>query len=134
MQSTVYDNVTTIRTSDDRFNSNRWTVYFYSARLASAVGLWPFSDVFMSSETNNMIAALLSGGPLGVGDPVGHLARGNILKSVRRDGTIVKPDVTATPIDSVWLADAQNLDSPMIAAASTDFGGGLKANYIYAYP
>jgi hypothetical protein len=133
LQSTMYGNVTNIRTSQDRFGADRWTSYFYSSRFASAIGLWPFSDVFMSSETNNMIAALLSGGPLGVGDPVGSLSRSNILKAARADGVIVKPDVSATPLDSVFLSDAQGVDTPMIASASTDFGAGLRANYIFAY-
>jgi len=134
LQSTAYGNVTNIRTSNDRFGADRWTQYFYSNRLASSLGLWPFSDVFMSTETNNMIAALLSGGPVGVGDAIGKLSRTNIRRAARADGVIVKPDVPATPLDSIFVADAQGQDVPMIASASTDFGGGWKANYIFAYP
>jgi hypothetical protein len=133
LQSTNYSNVTTIRTSNDRFGSDRWNTYFYSNRFASSVGLWPFSDVFMSSETNNVIAALLSGGPLGVGDPTGSLSRANLVRAARADGVIVKPDTAATPIDSVFSADARGIDTPMIASAATDFGGGLRANYIFVY-
>ncbi|HKD07571.1 MAG TPA: hypothetical protein VKB79_16840 [Bryobacteraceae bacterium] len=133
LQSTNYPNVTTIRTSNDRFGSNRWTEYFYSNRFASSVGLWPFSDVFMSSETENAIAALLSGGPLGVGDAVGALSGTNLARAARADGVIVKPDTTATPIDSVFAADGSGIDTPMIASAATDFGSGLRASYIFAY-
>jgi hypothetical protein len=133
LQSTNYSNVTSIRTSQDRFGADRWTSFFYSSRLASAIGVWPYSDVFMSTETNNMIAALLSGGPLGVGDAVGSISKTNMLKAVRPDGAIVKPDMAATPIDSVFLSDAQGIDVPMIAAAATDFGGGMRANYLFAY-
>lgn len=133
LQSTNYSNVTTIRTSNDRFGPDRWNTYFYSSRFASSIGLWPFSDVFMSTETNNMIAALLSGGPLGVGDAVGSLSRVNLMKATRADGAIVKPDDAATPIDSVFLADGMGIDTPMIAFAATDFGGGLRASYIFVY-
>ena len=133
LQSTNYSNVTSIRTSQDRFGSDKWTPFFYSSRFASSIGVWPFSDVFMSTETNNMIAALLSGGPLGVGDAIGSLSKNNVLKAVRPDGVIVKPDVAATPLDSVILSDAQGIDVPMLAAASTNFGGGMRANYIFAY-
>jgi hypothetical protein len=45
----------------------------------------------------------------------------------------VKPDVPAAPVDSVYLNDSQSLDVPMVAATWTDFGG-LRANYIFAYP
>jgi hypothetical protein len=99
----------------------------------AAVGAWPFTDVLMSSETNNLIAATVSAGPVGVRDAKGALVKGNLLKAVRADGVVVKPDVPATPVDSVFVADAQKIDTPMIAAASTDFGGGLKAHYLFAY-
>jgi hypothetical protein len=133
LQSTAYSNVTTIRTSQDRFGADRWTPYFYSSAFASAVGLWPFSDVFMSGETNNMIAALLSAGPLGVGDALGNLSRTNLRRAARPDGVIVKPDTAATPVDAVFVADANGAQTPMIASATTDFGGGLTAHYIFAY-
>jgi hypothetical protein len=134
LQSTKYDNVTTIRVSNDRFGADRWTWFFYSARLASALGVWPFTDVFMSSETNNLIAATLSAGPVGVGDGLGALAQQNLLKAVRPDGIIVKPDVAASPLDSIFINDAQGIDVPMVVAAYSDYGGGLRANYIFAYP
>ncbi len=134
MQSSRYSNVTTIRTSNDRFGSDKWTWYFYSNRFASAVGLWPFADVFMSTETQNMIASLLSAGPVGVGDSLGTLSKSNITRAARPDGILVKPDVAATPLDSVFVNDAQGIDVPMVASTYTDFGGGMKASYIFAYP
>ena len=134
LQSTHYSNVTNIRTSQDRFGSNRWTSYFYSSRFASAIGLWPFADTFMSSETGNMIASVLSAGPVGVGDALGALSRTNLTKAARPDGILVKPDVSATPIDSVIFNDAQGVDVPMVASTWSDFGNGLRANYLFAYP
>lgn len=134
MQSSVYSNVTTIRTSQDRFSSDKWTSFFYSSRFASALGLWPYSDVFMSGETNNMIAAVLSAGPVGVGDKLGSLSKTNLMRAARADGVLVKPDVSATPVDSVIANDALGHDVPMVASAYSDFGGGIRANYIFTYP
>lgn len=132
LQSTKYDNATTARVSQDGFTSARWTEFLYSGRFASAVGLWPFSDVFYSSDTNNMILAVLSAGPVGVGDAVGSLSRTNLMQAARPDGVIVKPDVPATPLDSVYIADAQGVDAPMTAASLTDYGA-LKAHFIFSY-
>ncbi len=134
LQSTNYSNVTTIRTSQDRFGSDRWTPFFYSSRFASAIGVWPFADTFMSSETGNMIASVLSAGAVGVGDAMGNLSKSNLSKAARADGVLVKPDVSATPLDSVFLNDARGIDVPMVASTWSDFGNGLRANYLFAYP
>jgi hypothetical protein len=137
LQSLWHNNVTTIRTSEDRMQRSHWTNFLYTSRLASALGLWPFSDVFMSTETGNLLLATLSAGPVGVGDPIGSLSAANLAKVVRADGMIVKPDVPATPIDSSYFAAAQapslaQITTPQIAATYTDFGG-LRAHYILAY-
>ena len=97
LQSAKYNNLTTIRASEDRFDRSRWTHFLYASRLASAVGIWPFTDVLMSTETPNLLLATLSAGPVGVGDPVGAMNTANLLRTVRPDGVIVKPDV---PLDS----------------------------------
>jgi hypothetical protein len=134
MESVKYSNVTNIRASQDHFGSTRWTNFFYSSRLASALGLWPFSDVFASSEADNLTAAVLSGGPLGVGDPLGSISGENLLRAVRADGVIVKPDVSATPLDNVFVNDANQVDSPMVAATYTAGSGGIRTWYVFAYP
>jgi len=134
LQSTAYSNATTIRASQDGFSQSRWNDFLYSSRFASAIGVWPFTDVFMSGQTNNLIVAALSAGPIGVGDPVGGLSRDNLLKAVRGDGVIVKPDVPATPLDSVFIDDALGLDVPMVASTYSDYGNGFRANYILAFP
>ncbi len=56
LQSSMYNNLTSIRVSGDRFSSARWDTFLYASELASALGIWPWSDVFMSSETDNMLA------------------------------------------------------------------------------
>ena len=133
LQSTNYGNVTTIRTSQDRFQREVWSDFLYSSRFASALNLWPFTDVFMSTETSNLIIATLSAGPVGVGDPMGDLSKANLLKSVRADGVIVKPDVPATPVDSVFQSDARGVDVPMVASTYTDHGAGVRTYYIFAF-
>ncbi len=133
LQTSKYNNVTTIRTSPDRFGRSRWDRFLYGSRLAGALGVWPWSDVFMSSEVDNLLLATLSAGPVGVGDPLGAVDAGNVLLAVHQDGVIVKPDVPLVPMDQTVLQDAQGLHAPMVAAAYTDFGA-MKAAYVFAYP
>ena len=133
MQSSKYSNLTTIRTSADRLGRDRWTEFLYTSRFASALGIWPFTDNFMSAETNNMLVAALSAGPVGLGDPIGALNAANLLRAVRRDGVIVKPDVPLTPADSSYASLAHNVDAPQIATTYSDFGA-LRTNYWFAYP
>lgn len=132
LQTSKYDNITTIRTSDDRFERRKWDSFLYASRLASALGVWPWSDVFMSSELENLLISNLSAGPVGVGDRVGALNKSNLLRVVRNDAVIVKPDVPLAPLDQSFLNDAQGLQSPMVAATYSDLGG-MKAFYVFAY-
>jgi hypothetical protein len=133
LQTTKYSNLTNMRVSDDRFNQAKWTSFLYASRLASAVGVWPFSDVFMSTETQNLLLATLSAGPLGIGDRIGKLSTANLLKSVRPDGVIVKPDVPVVPTDASFQNSAKSADVPMIASTFSDFGT-VKTWYVFAYP
>lgn len=132
LQTSKYDNITTIRTSNDRFTRSKWDEFLYASRLASALGVWPWSDVFMSSELENLLLSTLSAGPVGVGDPIGSLSKANLLGVVRNDGVIVKPDVPVVPLDESFLNDAQNLGRPMVASTYTNFGA-IKVFYIFAY-
>jgi hypothetical protein len=132
LQGSRYKNLTTIRTSDDRFNTNRWNDFLYTSRLASAMGIWPWTDVFMSRETQNILLATLSAGPVGIGDAIGAEDKSNLLCSVRADGVIVKPDAPITPLDSVYLADARKLSVPIVASTFTDHTG-FKTGYVFAF-
>ncbi|MBV9504622.1 MAG: hypothetical protein JO323_06400 [Acidobacteriia bacterium] len=132
LQSVRYKNLTTIRTSSDRFGPARWNSFLFTSRLASALGIWPFTDVFMSSEPSNLLVATLSAGPVGVGDPIGGLNPANLSYAVRPDGVIVKPDVPLVPLDRSYFAAANNVDTPLLASAYTDFGA-LRAHYLVAF-
>jgi hypothetical protein len=133
MQSSKYDSVTMVRASEDRFSRGRWTQFLYVSRLLSALGVWPFTDNFLSSETDNLLLATLSAGPVGIGDPIDAIDGANLLKAARRDGVIVKPDVPLVPLDSSFLGGATSPNAPMIASTYTDFGRGLRAHYVFAY-
>ena len=132
LQSAKYNNLTTIRTSADRLGRDRWTDFLYTSRLASALGVWPFTDNFLSTETTHTLLATLSAGPVGIGDPVGGIDGANLLHAVRSDGVIVKPDVPLTPIDASYANMAKSADVPQIAAAYTAFGA-LRTHYVFAF-
>lgn len=133
LQSSMYSNATTIRVSGDRFSSARWDDFLYASELASALGIWPSSDVFMSTETTNLLLSTLSAGIVGVGDPIGAESASNLLQTIRADGVIVKPDEPIVPVDSTYIQDAQTLNQPMVASTYTDFGNRMKALYVFAY-
>lgn len=132
MQSSKYSNLTTIRTSGDRLERDRWIDFLYGSRLASALGAWPFADNFMSAETSQLLLATLSAGPVGIADAIGALDAGNLLRAVRRDGVIVKPDVPLTPTDASYSSMAQGADTPQIAFTWSDFGT-MRTNYVFAF-
>ena len=140
LQSAHYDNVTTIRTSGDRLTRSKWASFLYASRLASALGIWPWTDVFMSTEADNLLVATLSAGMVGIGDSIGTENKENLLRAVRTDGIIVKPDSPLLPIDAAYTADslesglrtAGDSSPPMVAAAHTNHGR-LLTSYVFAF-
>ena len=132
LQGARYPNLTTIRVSDDRFERARWDSFLYVSQLADAVGIWPWVDVFMSTETNNLLIANLSAGMVGVGDAIGKENRENLLHVARPDGVLVKPDAPLLPLDEDYLADANGQKTPMIAWTHSDHGL-LRTAYVFAY-
>jgi len=127
LQGAKYGNLTTIRTSGDRFERGKWNDFVYTSQLAHALGLWPWADVFMSGETDNLLLATLSAGPVGTGDGLGRESRANILLAARGDGVLVKPDVPLMPTDASILADADRAHTPLVAATHTE-----RALYVFA--
>ncbi len=129
LQGTRYGNLTTIRVSGDRFRREKWDTFLYTSRFANALGIWPWCDVFMSKETDNLLLATLSAGMVGIGDSSGAEDRKNLLHAVRLDGVIIKPDTPLLPIDAMYTAGSRR---PMIAAAHTDHGA-LRTSYVFSY-
>jgi hypothetical protein len=132
MASTQYSNVQTIRPSNDRFDREKWDSFLYDSRLASAVGLWPWTDVFFSNELPNLILSTLSAGPVGVGDALGETNAHNLAAVVRADGLIVKADSPLLPVNSMYVSDALNESAPMVAMSESTIGN-QRARYVFAY-
>jgi hypothetical protein len=133
MQGSKYANLTTVRVSDDRFGRNDWNPAIYESAFTTALGEWPWVDNYRSRELPNNIIATLSAGMVGVSDDIDRIDAANIFQSIRADGVIVKPDTALVPLDRVYLSDATNHRSPMIAAAYTDHGP-IRTAYVFAYP
>jgi len=123
-----YSDLTTVRVSDDRFEPSKWRPFLYGSRFASAMGVWPWTDVFHSSETPNILLATLSAGMVGLSDQTGKEDLLNISRVARADGVIVKPDEPIVPLDSSFVAAAQGRDVPIISATS-----GGDAKYVFAF-
>jgi hypothetical protein len=132
LQGSRYANLTSIRTSDDRFGRSRWDDFLFVSQLARAVGIWPWTDVFMSTETNNLLISDLSAGMVGIGDAIGHEDKANLMRVARPDGVLVKPDQSLLPLDSVYVAQANGRKVPMVAWTYSDHGP-LRTAYVFAY-
>jgi hypothetical protein len=132
LQGTRYSNLSTIRVSGDRFGKDQWASFLFNGRLASALGAWPWTDVFMSSETSNLLLATLSASIVGVGDALGQFDRANLDRVARADGLIVKPDDAIAPLDSTYVEQAKDRGSPIVAAARTRHAG-LITSYVFAF-
>ena len=128
---TNYRNLTTIRTSDDRIERKKWNDFLYTSILADSMNIRPYTDVFMSTEMSNLTVAVLSSGPVGIGDALGTESRPNLLHAVRADGVIVKPDAPLLPTDSTLIADGSGLHHPLLASTSTE--NGQRTAYAFAY-
>jgi hypothetical protein len=137
LASTQFSSLHTIRTSDDRFERARYDNFLYGSALAHAVGLWPWSDVFMSNELPNLVISTLSAGPVGTGDALAAIDAANLKRVMRADSVILKPDTPLMPIDATYLADANDSStprtSPMVAMTSTKFGSASE-DYVLSYP
>jgi len=129
LQGSKYDNLTTIRTSDDRFDRSKWNHFIYTSVLADSLNIRPWVDTFMSSELGNIIIATLSTGPVGVGDQIGLESVPNIMKVIRPDGVIVKPDVPLLPTDASIENDAAKVHLPLVASTYTN--NGVRTAYVF---
>ena len=132
LEGAKFDNLTSIRVSDDHFTPDHYHDFFYVSKLADALGIWPFADVFQSTLASSALFSTLSGGPVGTGDAIDTEDKANILKIVRADGVIVKPDVPLVAMDRTYVAEARKQDVPMLATTFTDHAG-IKTIYLTAY-
>ena len=131
LQGSKYENLTSIRTCGDHFVPAHYRDFFYVSKLADALGIWPFADVFQSTCVSSALFSTLSAGPVGSGDAIGKENKDNLLKIVRADGVIIKPDVPLVAMDQSYLAEAQKRDEPTLASTYTDHDG-LRTYYLAA--
>jgi len=145
------ERVHTIRVSADRFKWSRWDAEMYGSIIVNAGGLWPTVDNFRTTETRNLLLAVLSAGPLALGDQIGTFVP--IDQAIRGDGLILKPDVSMVPTDASFVAEAAAIEqfygvsgstatnagnkaqlilSPLVAHTYSDFGPS-KVEYVFAY-
>ncbi len=132
MQGVKYDNLTTIRTSGDRFEPAKWKHFIYTSQLGYSLGIWPWCDVFKSHETGNMIVSVLSAGAVGTGDALGNEDKANILEACRTDGVIVKPDAALVPVDADYINEANGANKPMLAFTYTRHDD-ITTDYVFAF-
>ena len=118
LQGVQYPNLTTVRTSGDRFERGKWAHHLGTSELARQIGAYPWVDVFKSRETGNLILALLSAGPVGTGDALGKEDPDNLRRAARPDGRLVKADRPAVPCDLTYLNAAADRKLPFLAATS----------------
>lgn len=132
MQGCRYDNLTTIRACTDRFSPKRWNDFLYVSRLAAALGMWPWSDVYPSTEVENVLLSTLSAGPVGIGDAIRAETMTNLARAIRADGVIVKPDVPIVPLDQCYIADARQELAPLVSSTCTRHGD-TRTEYVFAF-
>ena len=132
LQSSKYQNLVTARVSEDGFSRSRWRPFFYSSRLAWSVGLWPWTDSFMSSDRDGLLLSTLTGGMMGVGDAIGGADKASILRAIRPDGVLIKPDAPILLLDRSILAEAQGKTGLSIATTYSEHAGG-RTTYVFGF-
>jgi hypothetical protein len=132
LEGVKFPNLTTIRTSDDRFDPRKWPRFLFESQLATSLGIAPWCDVFKSGELGNMTVAVLSCGPVGTGDAIGKENIENIHKAAMPDGTIVKPDFPLQPTDETYADEVSGSKAPFVATAETLNGSLVRYWFAFA--
>jgi hypothetical protein len=132
LQASKYQNLVTARASEDGFSRGNWRNFFYTARLAWSMGLWPWTDVFMSNQHDNLLLSTMTGGMMGVGDAINGADKASIMRAIRADGTIIKPDVPILLTDRTIIAEAQGKTNPSMATTYSDHTGG-RTTYVFGF-
>jgi hypothetical protein len=140
MQTVTLERVTSIRTSGDyRYiigSGALWAWFFYTNALARALGLTPYKDVFFSSSEGEgwdgdpsceceALVAVLSSGPVGIGDRLGRTDRALVMRTCREDGMLVKPDVPVAALETCYHGHPTVEPLPLVGEAHTRHPAGL---------
>jgi hypothetical protein len=132
LQASKYQNLVTARASEDGFARDRGRNFFYTARLAWSMGLWPWTDVFMSNQHDNLLISTLTGGMMGVGDAINGADKASIMRAIRADGALIKPDAPILLTDKTIVAEAQGKTNPSMATTYSDHTGG-RTTYVFGF-
>jgi hypothetical protein len=132
LQTTKYPNLTNSRVSDDGFTRARWRTYFYGSRLASAVGILPWTDVFKSTDHDSVLISALSTGLFGASDAIGAADFASLKRAIRNDGVIIKPDVPLLLLDRSIVDEARGTAAATMAASYTQQAAG-RFSYVFAF-
>jgi len=135
MATTTLGQVTSIRTSGDHGYlvppELLWAWFLYTNAMARPLGLWPYKDVFRSdghggSTDPGAEAALaaLSGGPVGIGDALGGADRELVLRTARRDGVLVAPDLPIAAIGRCFARHGVLQPEPVVGATHSQHAAG----------
>jgi hypothetical protein len=103
--------------------------FLHSNVMARALGLWPYKDVFHSSEdceTREVEALLsaLSAGPVGIGDALGMADAELIHRTCRADGVLVRPDVPVAAVDRATFSAPVWSGELLVGSAHTQHTAG----------
>jgi hypothetical protein len=132
LQGGEYSNVTYARVTGDGFNSGYYHDFLYTSRFTSSLGIWPYTDIYTSTQLQNLLLGDLSAGPVGTGDAIGTESASTLLLALRADGVIIKPDFPIVPTDGAFMAESAGTGVPLIA--STTSNNGVTTTYATAIP
>jgi hypothetical protein len=139
MESVNLAAIASIRTSGDyRYlfdNALNWVWFLHGNALARALGLWPYKDVFLSHDRTpegfgdalgepEALLAALSGGPVGIGDQIGHTRTDLVLRTCRADGVLVKPDLPIAALDRCYRGHGFFGGEPLAGETWSDHPAG----------
>ncbi len=141
MLAASLDRVIAVRTCDDyRFADDSaflWTWFLTVNRLANTLGLLAYKDCFFSrasvTDTDDAIdgdehaeleavLAALSGGPVGLGDRLGHTDREIVLRTCDADGRLRRVDRAIAAIDDCLFGAPERGERLMWATTTATVG------------
>jgi len=143
LQQMKHDIVTQVRCSGDYIaripKTFYWPKFHKTSMFAYAVGLWPFKDNFQSSTGQRFIRSerwpfeealisVLSAGLVGPGDKIGAEDADLLMRTCRKDGVLLKPDMPALPIDLMYIENKK----PWIVTTETRHNIGT-TTYLAAF-
>ncbi|MGA3171889.1 MAG: RICIN domain-containing protein [Chthoniobacteraceae bacterium] len=127
-----FSNVNYARVSGDGFSPGMYHDFLYVSRLTSSVGIWPYSDIYLSTQLQDLLLGDLSGGPVGTGDAIGTESASTLLLALRADGVIIKPNAPIMPTDAAFMAESTGAAVALVA--STTSTNGMTTTYATAVP